>query len=186
MTETEAYEHRVRATRTLFWLLFLGMILLDQMVKEWVRVSLAVPGKAITVIPNVLDITLTFNKGVAFGMLQGAGLLLAPIAIAIAVGSMYYSAKHPKESLWTHAAMALLGSGALGNLYDRLFHGQVTDMFWVRFVNFPVFNVADSCITVAAAILILKWAKEAVKHEKSGGPRTHESPSAPSTETLPS
>lgn len=186
MTEAEALAHRARATRTLFWLLFLGMIIVDQMVKEWVRVGLALPGKAITVIPNVLDITLTFNKGVAFGMLQGAGLLLAPIAIAIAVGSMYYSLKHPRESMWTHAAMALLASGALGNLYDRLFHGQVTDMFWVRFVNFPVFNVADSCITIAAVILIVKWAKEAVVHEKGAGPRAHETTTAPTTETLPS
>ena len=47
-------------------------------------------------------------------------------------------------------AMGLLASGALGNLYDRLFDRRgVTDMFWFRAINFPVFNVADACITVA-------------------------------------
>ena len=58
--------------------------------------------------------------------------------------------------------MGLLAAGALGNLYDRLVFGKVRDMFETRFVEFPVFNWADSCITVATAILILVWSKEAV------------------------
>jgi len=60
-----------------------------------------------------------------------------------------------------HAAMALLAAGALGNLYDRVKYGYVRDMFAARFVSFPVFNWADTCITIATAILILVWTKEA-------------------------
>ncbi|HZH98405.1 MAG TPA: signal peptidase II [Fimbriimonadaceae bacterium] len=146
--------------RWLFWIVFIGCLVLDQWVKWYARAHFPERGSA-TLIPNVLDFTLTYNKGIAFGLLQGAGVLLAPVAVAIAIGAALYSYRNPDESRLTHLAMALLASGALGNLYDRLVHGKVTDMFWIRMFDFPVFNIADACITVAAAILILKWAREA-------------------------
>jgi signal peptidase II len=143
-----------------FPVLCIFLLVADQAIKLWARHALA-PGQSITVIPNVFDLTLTFNRGVAFGMLQGAGVFLAPVAIAIAIGALLYSYRHPKESPWAHVAMALLASGAIGNLYDRLVFGKVTDMFQVRAFNFPIFNLADSCITVAATILIIRWGAEA-------------------------
>ena len=63
--------------------------------------------------------------------------------------------------------MGLLASGALGNLYDRVVNGRVTDMFYARIIDFPVFNVADSCITVATVLLILIWWKESAKQKES-------------------
>jgi signal peptidase II len=53
-----------------------------------------------------------------------------------------------------------LAAGAIGNLIDRLWMQKVTDMFWFRPINFPVFNIADSCITVAAIILVVKGMTE--------------------------
>jgi signal peptidase II len=164
----------------LFWSIFLVLLVVDQVVKAWARHAFPAEHQALTVIPNVFDITLTFNKGVAFGLFQGAGVLLTPIAIAIAFGAFIYSYRHPKESSWVHIAMALLASGALGNLYDRIAYHQVTDMFWFRAINFPVFNVADSCITIAATILIVKWGREAVVHpeQQPQGLSAQESPAS--------
>ncbi len=143
------------------------MLILDQVVKLWTRNAAGdVEGRTfLSVWPNVLDLTLTFNEGVAFGMFQGKAIFLTPVAVGIAGGAAYYSYKHAKETLWVHAGMSLVASGALGNLYDRLIHGKVTDMFHLRFVNFPVFNVADACITAGAAILIVVWGFESVHHK---------------------
>jgi signal peptidase II len=146
--------------RIVFWVLFVLLIVADQFVKLWSREHFLREGQAMTVIPNVFDLTLTYNKGIAFGMFQGFGGLLAPVAVAIAAGATYYSMKHREESPWVHTAMALLASGALGNLYDRIVNGKVTDMFHFRAFEFPVFNLADSCITVAAVILIIRWSWE--------------------------
>lgn len=147
-----------------FWIIFLGMLVLDQWSKGWIRGHLP-PGGSFEgkPFPGVFELTLIYNQGIAFGMLKGAGPLLSPIAILIACGSTWYSLRHPKESMFTHAAMGLLAAGALGNLYDRVVNHQVTDMFWFRLINFPVFNVADSCITVATCLLILGWWGDALR-----------------------
>lgn len=148
--------------RAVFWVLFVVLLIADQMVKLWARNAFPNEHASMAVIPNVLDLTVTYNKGIAFGMFQGFGPLLAPVAIAIAVGAAMHSMKHRNDSPWVHCAMALLAAGALGNLIDRLFLGQVTDMFHIRAFEFPVFNLADSCITVAATILIVHWGFEMV------------------------
>lgn len=156
--------------RTLFWVLFIGMLVLDQAVKFWARG--AVDGREGASIhslwPGVFELTLVFNRGIAFGQLQGYGVLLTPIALIIAGGAIWYSTKHPQASKIYHIVAALFASGALGNLIDRLFLGKVTDMFDFRLIKFPVFNVADACITVSGVIMVLLWLKEAFE-EKNGG-----------------
>jgi signal peptidase II len=154
-----------------FWVVFVGMLALDQLVKAWVRGALPPHGSfGGRPFPGVFELTLIYNEGIAFGMLKGAGPLLAPIAVLIACGATYYSLKHPKEPVVTHVAMGLLAAGALGNLYDRVVSHQVTDMFWFRLINFPVFNVADSCITIATGLLILGWWGDASRQKSSETP----------------
>jgi signal peptidase II len=103
----------------------------------------------------VLELKLVYNDGVAFGMLQGSGLVLTPLAAAIAAGAAasVWRAKDPGPiHTWV---CAMLAAGALGNMVDRLRFGRVTDMFYVRAIDFPVFNVADVCISLAAVALVL-------------------------------
>ncbi len=160
---------RLKPSQILYWGCFLGLLAIDQIVKAQVRAHFAV-GESRTLLPALLDLRLTYNEGIAFGKLQGFGVYLAPVAIVIAIFAGIYSARHPEESRWTHAAMGLLASGALGNMLDRIMWHRVTDMFEFRFVQFPVFNVADACITVAAAILIVKWGLEALHPTHKPGP----------------
>lgn len=152
-------------SRWLFWGLFLSLLILDQVVKIWARSAANdTPGHSFAPLwPGVFELTLTFNEGVAFGLFQGKAIFLTPIAILIAAGAAFYSWRHPKEPVSVHAGMSLVACGALGNLYDRLIHGRVTDMFHIRAINFPVFNVADICITLGAATLILAWSLESVR-----------------------
>jgi signal peptidase II len=166
-------------SRWLFWGFFVGFLILDQIVKAWVRHAFNEHG-GYPFWPGVFELTLTYNKGIAFGQLQGFGVFLSPIAVIIAAAAGYYSYRHPKEGNWTHVAMGLLASGALGNLYDRVVLHQVTDMFWLRCINFPVFNIADACISVAAGILVVKWTLEGFHKPASAEdpPAADEAPSA--------
>lgn len=150
-----------------FWIflaVLVATLVLDQAVKEWVR-NAVVPFGSLGGLPfpGVFEITLTYNQGIAFGLFQGAARFMTPVAIAIAGGATWYSAKHGHEGPMSHIAMGLLASGALGNLYDRIRFGKVTDMFWFRAINFPVFNVADACITIATILLIFTWWRDAAK-----------------------
>jgi signal peptidase II len=147
----------------LFWATLVSCLAVDQAVKAWIRGRLAEGQSMDQPWPGVFEIKRVTNEGIAFGMFQGMAVVLTPIAVIIALFAIYYSHTHRREGAWTHLAMALLGSGALGNLYDRVFLGGVTDMFWIRAINFPVFNVADICITLATIILVAKWGLEAFK-----------------------
>lgn len=161
----------MKKRQVMFLIVMVGMIVADQLVKAWIRHAFAVHGSIGGLPwPGVFELTLTYNEGIAFGLFQGAGVFLAPIAVAIAAGATWYSFSHPKESPWGHFAMGLLAAGAIGNLIDRIAFHRVTDMFWFRLIDFPVFNVADSCITVAAILLILVWWRDAAQKKPHSVP----------------
>lgn len=151
---------------TLFWGILLGSLVLDQGLKAWTRGKLHEGQSLDLPWPGLFEIKRVTNEGIAFGMFQGMAMLLTPIAIVIAIFAIAYSVRNKRESLWVHAAMAFLAAGALGNLYDRVFMAGVTDMFWFRAINFPVFNFADVCITIATAILLLRWSAEAIRPKR--------------------
>ena len=162
----------VRDNRRLFWIISLVAVVLDQAIKAWARHVFHDNLSALSggPFPRYFEFTLTYNEGIAFGMFQGHGVFLAPVAILMSGGAVWYSVRHPRDPALAHVAMGLLAAGALGNLYDRLAYGKVTDMFYVRAINFPVFNVADSCITIAAILLIYLWSVEAMVKPKPSPP----------------
>jgi signal peptidase II len=141
----------------IFWLVVGVFVLLDQFVKLWARHSLSDMQSLPMPWVGVFEIKLTYNQGIAFGFFQGKGLLLAPIAVIIAGATIYHVVRHPEESRWNTFGFGLLAAGAIGNLIDRIAFQRVTDLFWFRLIDFPVFNVADSCITVATIMLIIGW-----------------------------
>lgn len=148
-----------------------SLIAVDQLVKLWARhAGEGIPGRTLLPLwPGVFELKLVFNEGVAFGMFQGSALYMAPIAVLIAIGAGWYVYRHPKEGTLIHIALAVLSAGAVGNLIDRVWRGRVTDMFWIRLIDFPVFNVADIWITSAAALLMLGWLRDGSKKSETGG-----------------
>lgn len=152
----------------LFFSLSVGLLILDQLVKWWARsAAQGVEGRSIWAMwPGVFELKLVYNQGIAFGLFQGAGPFMAPVAIAMAVGAGWYSWKHRDEPAITHVTTGLLAAGAIGNLIDRLWMGKVTDMFWIRLINFPVFNIADICITFCAALLIVNSLRDLAPKKK--------------------
>jgi signal peptidase II len=100
------------------------------------------------------------NSGAAFGMFQSGGLIFTGLAIVVSIFIIYYFPQVPREEWALRLAMGLQLGGALGNLLDRLlFDGYVTDFISVG--TFPVFNIADSSITVGVCVLLLGvWLSE--------------------------
>ncbi len=151
-------------------LIAVAVVVLDRMTKLVVRAGVS-PWDTIPVIPGFFNIVHTENPGVAFGMLAGAhgawrGLLLVAVS-AIVLALIGYLVLRPlprgqRVNWLIRTALALILGGAAGNLYDRIVHGAVTDFVEVYAGShyFPAFNVADSAITVGAALLILDMIRE--------------------------
>jgi signal peptidase II len=99
------------------------------------------------------------NTGAAFGMFQRFGLVFTILAFVVAIGILYYYPQVPRKEWLIRLAMAMMLGGAVGNLIDRLTQGTVTD--FISLGTFAVFNVADACISVGTALLILAvWISE--------------------------
>ena len=126
------------------------VVAVDQATKQLAATNIAI-GDKVGVIPG-LDFTNTRNTGVAFGALEGGGLVVAIlIGLSLALLIAYFVANREKPWLWLPVGM-LLG-GALGNLADRAREGAVID--FIDPIAWPAFNVADSCIVVGVVVSAL-------------------------------
>jgi signal peptidase II len=120
--------------------------------KQFVR------GESKTIVENFFDLTLVYNTGAAFGLgakwSMGVFVTTSVIAIALVVYLLVRLRPEEKMGMW---ALTLILSGAIGNLTDRIRLGYVVDFldFYVGKSHWPAFNVADSCITVGAALYFL-------------------------------
>jgi signal peptidase II len=143
------------------WLpLTLLIIVLDQLVKAWVVQHLQL-FERVHALP-VLDFILTYNTGAAFSFLADAAgwqrWLFVVLALAVSVMLIAWMRRLRAASQGLLACgLALIVGGALGNLIDRLRHGRVVDFVHAHWGEhyFPAFNVADSAITIGAALLLL-------------------------------
>jgi signal peptidase II len=87
-------------------------------------------------------------------MLSGAPRLLGVLSLALIAGG-YIWLRKKKIATFPLAGLALMAGGAAGNMFDRLIRGYVPDMIETRFISFPVFNVADSCLVIGCILLII-------------------------------
>ena len=138
-----------------FWGLAALVIALDQWTKYLVQRSLPLHNP-VPVIPGVVSLTFTHNPGVAFGQFAGAGPLLIVAALGAVAGIIYYRVRLLRRGFPLHPVLvlglALPMGGALGNVIDRIRIGQVVD--FIDFGWWPVFNVADSAISLGAIALV--------------------------------
>ena len=137
------------------------IVALDQWTKYLVRSRLAV-GEIWAPIPALspyVRIVHWNNTGAAFGLFPSGGLAFTLVAIVVSLAIVYYFPRVPGGQPLLRFALALQLGGAIGNLIDRLLLGTVTD--FVSVGTFPVFNVADSCISIGVALLVAAmWVEE--------------------------
>jgi signal peptidase II len=131
-----------------------ALIAADRLTKHLAASSLT-EGLPVDFLPPLLDLSLTYNTGAAFGILKGATAFNLAIAAIACVSIAAYLLTRRRHRLWELLSLPLVFAGAAGNAIDRLATGRVVDFLHTMFMDFPIFNVADCCITVGAAILIL-------------------------------
>ena len=130
------------------------LVFADQAVKFAVRANIPL-GQTVPLIPHVMDLTYVRNTGAAFSILrQHTWLLTLTSVVVVLVMCALIVKGFFKNALGRWSAVLVL-AGGMGNLIDRAVFGFVTDMFKTVFMEFPVFNVADCCITVGVPLLFL-------------------------------
>jgi signal peptidase II len=170
----EVVEKRLRP----YWSLLAGagvVVAVDQWTKHLVRTNLAfgeVWGAPIPIIP-FFRIVHWRNTGAAFGLFPDGGLVFTIVAGLVTVAILYYFPRIPAGHALLRAALTLQLGGAIGNLIDRILRGPVTDFLSVG--EFPVFNVADACISTGVALLLLTmWLEDRQTPEQEGAPTAAE------------
>lgn len=140
------------------WLALLALILdftTKQMAEHFLQYA-----QPVYVLP-VFDLTLLYNKGAAFSFLANEGgwqrWFFTFIAISVSSVLCVWLMKLKENEKWLAAALSLVVGGALGNLYDRLAYGHVVDFIHLHWGPnyFPAFNIADSAISIGAAMLLI-------------------------------
>jgi signal peptidase II len=151
------------------WLLVSAIVVADQLTKHWALNRLS-GGRTIDLVGS-LRFNLAFNKGMAFSQATGAGPVIGALALVIVIVVVLWMRRSARGA--AAVAASLIVGGAIGNLIDRLFRGDA----WLRgavvdFVDlqwFPVFNLADSAITIGAVTMALAAIRQPSAHGTETG-----------------
>lgn len=140
-------------------IVIVALIALDQWVKFEIVKNIQL-GEVKPFIPKIVSLTYLRNTGAAFSILENQQWLFAVITLVVIGAAIWYLSKHIKGSVWLLSALSLIIAGGIGNFIDRMRQGFVVDMFQLDFINFAIFNVADSYLTIGVLVLIVMMLKE--------------------------
>ena len=137
-------------------LAFVGAAAVAAALDLWSKSAVFAHGSTKGVVPGVLDFETARNPGIAWSLFakQDARWILAGVAVAglVVIATVLLRARAPS---WRFTlGLGLIAGGTLGNLHDRIVHGAVRDFLRVAFIDFPIFNVADSFVFIGAALLL--------------------------------
>ena len=169
--------------RALPFLASAGVFALDRLTKIIVRTRVT-PWDSFNVIPGFFNIVHTENRGAAFGLFaESSNGFRTILLIALALGVMLFITTllvHPwrgglAPTFMLRIGLALVLGGAMGNVYDRVVRGAVTDFleFYWNTYQFPTFNVADSAITIGAGLLLLDMWRGRHRQDEKHVSQTH-------------
>ncbi len=134
-----------------------AVVILDRATKIFFSDILSL-GESLPVVRNILHMTLVHNTGIAFGLFRNQGvvfIIIPVIAVILLIYNIYYYRQSGEDlSPLYIVAFSLILGGAIGNLLDRILFGYVID--FIDFRVWPVFNVADSAITIGAILIAVK------------------------------
>ena len=114
-----------------------------------------IPEDGQVLIPGVLGLRYAENRGIAFSLFSGMPWILGLISLAI-ITAVFFFLRGKKLGAVTLAGLMMMLGGAAGNMLDRFIHGFVPDMIEVLFVQFAVFNVADTFLCIGCGLVILR------------------------------
>lgn len=129
------------------------LVAIDFAVKAWVVGNIPLGGLH-NLIPGVISLTHIRNTGAAWSMFEGQQWFFY-ITTIIALGVVAFLWRDSKAKPLYRLGLAFILAGAIGNFIDRVHQQYVTDMFQLDFINFPIFNVADVCLTVGVVCVMI-------------------------------
>lgn len=137
-------------------LLLAVLIVLDQITKHFAVVYLK-DQTPVTLVDGVFELNYLENRGAAFGVLQNQKFFFIFIAVIILAVIVYVLFKTPNQRQYVklHIALVFIAGGAIGNMIDRIKLDYVVDFLYFSLINFPIFNVADIYVTLAAVYLVI-------------------------------
>jgi signal peptidase II len=156
-------------------LVTLPLYILDQ-VSKWLVVQHVPEYSPIHVVPGFFNLVHTYNTGMAFGLMKDSNAFFIGLAIVALVVLCFMQWRKAFPGPVTQAAFLILLAGILGNLTDRIVHGHVIDFleFYVEFGDrphvWPSFNVADSCICIAATLFVITSFAAPPKRDQASEP----------------
>ncbi|HLR71137.1 MAG TPA: signal peptidase II [Pseudogracilibacillus sp.] len=139
-----------------YYLLAFIVILLDQWTK-WLVVTYMNVREQIPIIENFFSITSHRNQGAAWGILQGQMVFFYVVTVIVIIGIVYMMQKYALENKLLAISLSFILGGAIGNFIDRLFRKEVVDFldFIIFTYDFPIFNIADSALTIGVFLFII-------------------------------
>lgn len=132
------------------------LIILDQWTKHIVSDNLS-EGKILKYLGDNIEILYYENAGAAFGILQGQKILFTILTVIVIILLSIFIYRLPiyKKYIYAYIFSILLFAGTIGNFIDRIRLSYVVDFIYVKVIDFPIFNLADSYITISCIIMIL-------------------------------
>ena len=152
-----------------FIIIIVGLVL-DRITKIWAG-GFLMKVQEIVIIKDIFSFSYLENRGAAFGIFQNKVMILSFITILVILGMIFYLVKYRPASKLLKTSIALIISGALGNLFDRLYYKYVVDFIMFHYKDayyFPTFNVADMMVVIGTALLVLYLLKEDKNNGKVG------------------
>lgn len=151
-----------------YYILAILTIVIDQWTK-WLVVKKMDLYESVPIIDHLFAITSHRNKGAAWGILQGQMMFFYIITVIVIVGIIYLMQKYAKESALLLISLSFILGGAIGNFIDRLFRKEVVDFLDVMVFSydFPIFNIADSCLTIGVILFFIATIMEERKGKQA-------------------
>ncbi|MEB8083404.1 signal peptidase II [Enterococcus faecalis] len=153
----------------LYFLISALLVGLDQWSKYLTVQNISL-GETKEFIPGFLSLTHLRNTGAAWSLLEGKMIFFYVITVIVSVVIIYLLIKNYKKSIWYSVGLSFVLAGAIGNFIDRVRLGYVVDMLQTDFMNFPIFNVADSTLVVGVICIFIYLIldEKAAKEGKNG------------------
>lgn len=155
----------------IYYLIAVFVIALDQITKILVVKNMEL-GESIQIIDNFLNITSHRNTGAAWGILAGQMWFFYIITVIVVIGLVYYLQTMGKSHILLGTSLGLMLGGAIGNFIDRVVRKEVVDFVDTNIFgyDFPVFNVADSALTIGVILLMIfmLFEEKLLKEKKNG------------------
>lgn len=134
----------------------IAALILDIVTKHW-AVTNIMGTNGVPIIEDIFHLTYLENRGVAFGMMQDMRAVFVTMSIIVLFILALYFYRVRNKNVWLKLGTALIYSGSIGNMIERVTKGYVVDFLDFRIINFPIFNIADIAVCIGAGALIIHF-----------------------------